>query len=146
MRIHSGENESKLRLEPRRHSRRDRLNLGRLRRPGCRPARVDSTTWSDHTDVRPTILELVGLNDDYVHDGRVISEILEGYARPLALKKSTSFVALAQVYKQLNAPFGAFAMATLRLPPRRLPRTTRTTRLTTLLMGRSRLSPCSGIH
>ena len=81
---------------------------------GVDPARVDSTTWSDHTDVRPTILELVGLNDDYVHDGRVISEILEGYARPLALKKSTSFVALAQVYKQLNAPFGAFAMATLR--------------------------------
>jgi len=81
---------------------------------GVDPAGVDSTTWSDHTDVRPTILELVGLNDDYVHDGRVISEILEGYARPLALKKSTSFVALAQVYKQLNAPFGAFAMATLR--------------------------------
>jgi hypothetical protein len=81
---------------------------------GVDPAGVDSTTWSDHTDVRPTILELVGLNDDYVHDGRVISEILEGYARPLALKKSSSFVALAQVYKQLNAPFGAFAMATLR--------------------------------
>ena len=81
---------------------------------GVDPAGVDSTTWSDHTDVRPTILELVGLNDDYVHDGRVISEILEGYARPLALKKSTRFVALAQVYKQLNAPFGAFAMATLR--------------------------------
>jgi hypothetical protein len=75
---------------------------------------IDSTTWSDHTDVRPTILELVGLNDDYVHDGRVISEILEGYARPLALKKSTSFVALAQMYKQLNASFGEFAMATLK--------------------------------
>ena len=25
----------------------------------------DNTTWSDHTDVRPTILELVGLKDDY---------------------------------------------------------------------------------
>src|SRR5213078_860580 len=82
--------------------------------PGVDQTGVNGTTWSDHTDVRPTILELVGLNDDYVHDGRVISEILEGYARPLALKKSTSFVALAQVYKQLNAPFGAFAMATLR--------------------------------
>jgi len=75
---------------------------------------VDDTTWSDHTDVRPTILNLVGLKDDYVHDGRVISEILQGYARPKALKKSTSFVALAQVYKQLNAPFGAFAMSTLK--------------------------------
>src|SRR6266566_1690628 len=40
--------------------------------------------------------------------------ILQGYARPLALKKSTSFVALAQMYKQLNAPFGEFAMATLK--------------------------------
>ncbi len=74
---------------------------------------IDSNTWSDHTDVRPTILELVGLKDDYVHDGRVVSEILQGYAQPSALKKSTSFVSLAQMYKQLNAPFGAFAMATL---------------------------------
>jgi hypothetical protein len=74
---------------------------------------IDSKTWSDHTDVRPTILNLVGLKDDYVHDGRVISEILEGYARPRGLK-SAGFIALAQVYKQLNAPFGAFAMATLR--------------------------------
>jgi hypothetical protein len=75
---------------------------------------IDSATWSDHTDVRPTILELLGLKDDYVHDGRVISEILQGYAQPLALKKSTSFVALAQIYKQLNAPFGEFSMATLK--------------------------------
>jgi len=75
---------------------------------------VNSTTWSDHTDVRPTILELVGLKDDYVHDGRLMSEILQGYAQPSAVKKSTSFVALAQLYKQLNAPFGEFAMATLK--------------------------------
>ena len=34
--IHSGADESKLRLEPRRYSGRDRLNLGGLRRPGCR--------------------------------------------------------------------------------------------------------------
>jgi hypothetical protein len=75
---------------------------------------IDSATWSDHTDVRPTILELVGLKDDYGHDGRVISEILQGYARPSALKKSGSFVALAQVYKQLNASFGEFARDTLK--------------------------------
>ena len=75
---------------------------------------IDSNTWSDHTDMRPTILELAGLKDDYVHDGRVISEILQGYAVPQALKISGSFVSLAQMYKQLNAPFGAFAMATLR--------------------------------
>jgi hypothetical protein len=75
---------------------------------------TDSTAWSDHTDVRPTILELVGLKDDYVHDGRVVSEILQGYAQPSAVKKSTSFVALAQMYKQLDAPFGEFGMAILR--------------------------------
>jgi len=74
---------------------------------------IDSNTWSDHTDMRPTILELAGLKDDYIHDGRVITEILQGYAVPEALKKSASFVSLAQMYKQLNAPFGAFAMATL---------------------------------
>src|SRR3989449_2769859 len=82
--------------------------------PGVDVTGVDSTTWSDHTDVRPTILTLLGLKDDYIHDGRVISEALTGWARPLALKKSASFTALAQVYKEVNAPFGAFAMATLR--------------------------------
>lgn len=75
---------------------------------------VDRKTWSDHTDVRPTILNLVGLKDDYVHDGRVVSEILENKALPPAVKQSFSFGALARTYKQLNAPFGAFAMATLR--------------------------------
>jgi hypothetical protein len=82
--------------------------------PGVEALGIDDTTWSDHTDVRPTILNLVGLQDDYVHDGRVISEILQGYARPLAIKKSGSFIALAQMYKQLNAPFGQFAMDTLK--------------------------------
>ncbi len=81
--------------------------------PGIEEIGVDSTTWSDHTDVRPTILNLVGLKDDYVHDGRLIVEELQGYATPLAVKKSGSFVALAQMYKQLNASFGQFAMGTL---------------------------------
>ena len=64
--------------------------------------------------MRPTILDLLGLKDDYIHDGRVISEILQGYSRPLAVKKSGSFITLAQIYKQLNAPFGEFAMDTLK--------------------------------
>jgi hypothetical protein len=75
---------------------------------------IDNKTWSDHTDVRPTILNLVGLKDDYVHDGRVVSEIVIGKALPAAVKKSPGFVALARTYKQLNAPFGEFAMATLK--------------------------------
>jgi hypothetical protein len=82
--------------------------------PGVDGNGINNSTWSDHTDVRPTILELVGLKDDYGHDGRVIAEILQGYAQPSAVKKSTSFVPLAQIYKQLNASFGQFAMATLK--------------------------------
>ena len=81
---------------------------------GVRRSGIDGNIWSDHTDVRPTILELVGLKDDYVHDGRVVSEILRDDARPSAVKNSPAFVALARTYKQLNAPFGAFAKATLR--------------------------------
>ena len=80
--------------------------------PGIENLGTD-TTWSDHTDVRPTILTLTGLKDDYVHDGRVITELLQGYARPSALKQSSSFVPLAAMYKQLDAPFGQFAMDTL---------------------------------
>ncbi|MGH9504316.1 MAG: hypothetical protein ACRD20_15815 [Terriglobales bacterium] len=81
---------------------------------GVEKGGIDSNTWSDHTDARPTILNLVGLKDDYVHDGRVISEALEGSAIPRAVKLSPGFQPLARTYKQLNAPFGAFAMATIR--------------------------------
>jgi hypothetical protein len=75
---------------------------------------VDGRIWSDHTDVRPTILSLVGLKDDYVHDGRVVTEALEDFAVPRAVKRSVGFEVLAGIYKQLNAPFGSFGMATLR--------------------------------
>ncbi len=32
--------------------------------------------WVDETDIRPTIMYLTGLRDDYEHDGRVITQIL----------------------------------------------------------------------
>ena len=79
--------------------------------PGVANIGVDSTTWSDHTDVRPTILELTGLKDDYVHDGRAAAEVLTGWAKPAAL--TGHFIPLSQVYKQLNAPFGQFSMDAL---------------------------------
>jgi hypothetical protein len=69
----------------------------------------NDTLWADHSDVRPTMLSLVGLKDTYTHDGRILSELLTGWARPSAVKKSSSFLPLAQTYKQLNAPFGQFA-------------------------------------
>jgi hypothetical protein len=32
--------------------------------------------FSDHTDIRPTMMALLGLQDDYVHEGRVLFEVL----------------------------------------------------------------------
>ncbi len=79
--------------------------------PGVDQSATPDQTWTDHTDVRPTILNLVGLKDDYTHDGRVLTQDLSGYAIPPAIKKSGGdYAALADAYKQLNASFGTFAM------------------------------------
>ena len=83
--------------------------------PGVVNKGVDMTTWSDHTDLRPTMLTLLGLRDDYVSDGRLLFEDLTGWAVPAAVKKSGGYATIAPVYKQLNASFGAFDMAILRI-------------------------------
>jgi hypothetical protein len=84
--------------------------------PGVRDDGVDGKTWSDHTDIRPTILLLAGLKDDYGHDGRVLSEALTGAALPPSVKGAGNiFRQLAQSYKQINAPVGQFGLGTLRL-------------------------------
>src|SRR6266545_4427166 len=71
----------------------------------------DDTTWADHTDVRPTMLSLLGLEDSYVHDGRVLTNALDNGAAPHALREHRrSIKQLGDTYKQLNAPFGQFAM------------------------------------
>ena len=62
-------------------------------------------TWVDQADVRPTLMALTGLKDDYVEDGRVITEDLtfspgktgQGQFQPLAV-----------CYKQLNSSVGEF--------------------------------------
>jgi hypothetical protein len=81
--------------------------------PGVDQEGVDKTTWSDHTDVRPTTLTLLGLKDDYSHEGRALVEKFVGWAQPSAAKKSDNFVALAQALKQINAAVGPFGLATL---------------------------------
>jgi hypothetical protein len=88
--------------------------------PGIAQNGTDSTTWSDHTDIRPTILTLLGLTDDYSHDGRLIRENLDGWAVPSAVQQSGRFVQLSESYKQLNAPFGSFAMDLLTASTRAL--------------------------
>jgi hypothetical protein len=80
--------------------------------PGVRSRGVDDNTWSDHTDVRPTILTLARLQDPYAHDGRVLVEALENWATPPATTSGT-FNKLAELYKQINAPFGELSMNAL---------------------------------
>jgi hypothetical protein len=84
--------------------------------PGVRDDGVDGKTWSDHTDIRPTILLLAGLKDDYGHDGRVLSEALTGAALPPTVTGNGNiFRQLAQSYKQINASVGQFGLGTLRI-------------------------------
>jgi len=81
--------------------------------PGVDQAGLDSTTFSDHTDIRPTLLTLVGLTDDYPHEGRALTEKLSGWAQPSAVRQSANFVALAQTLKQISAPLGPVGLASL---------------------------------
>jgi hypothetical protein len=62
-------------------------------------------TWADHTDIRPTILALTGLKDDYIDDGRVLVEDLTVSPGKTGQPK---YKDLAVCYKQLNASVGQF--------------------------------------
>src|SRR5258706_2404899 len=58
---------------------------------------VNSSVWSDHTDIRATMMELLGLKDDYSHDGRVLFEVLKDSALPPAVRKQLqALISLAQ--------------------------------------------------
>lgn len=82
--------------------------------PGVRDDGIDSQTWSDHTDIRPTIMLLTGLKDDYSHDGRVLSEAMTGAALPATIRGNANiFCQLAASYKQINPGVGQFGLGTL---------------------------------
>lgn len=67
-------------------------------------------TWLDETDIRPTLMYLTGLRDDYEHDGRVITHIL---ANPNRALRSPGVAVLGACYKQLNSSVGIFGTDTL---------------------------------
>jgi len=82
--------------------------------PGVKREGVTDDVWSDHTDIRPTILSLVGLTDDYSHDGRTLAEVMRQSALPSGIaSNSRAFTLLARVYKQIMAPVGQFGRGTL---------------------------------
>lgn len=75
-----------------------------------------NSVWSDHTDTRPTMMELLGLHDDYRHDGRVLFEIVQPWALPAAVRANLgTLTTLARIYKQINAPLGELGMTTLQI-------------------------------
>ena len=68
----------------------------------------------DDRTLLPTILGLVGLTDDYAHDGRVITEAIEEDSLPKSLRQNAGTLSLlGQAYKQINAPRGARGARTL---------------------------------
>ena len=81
--------------------------------PGVTNLGIDNTTWSDHTDIRPTLMVLLGLKDDYSHDGRALTEDLDGWARPEATRLNGGYARLAVIYKQIDAAVGQFGLVTL---------------------------------
>jgi hypothetical protein len=84
--------------------------------PGVRSLGRTGELFTDHTDVRPTLVSLAGLKDDYSHDGRVVFEILEQNALPSSLREhEDTLSALAAAYKAINAPLGELGRKSLRI-------------------------------
>jgi hypothetical protein len=83
--------------------------------PGIKHLGRTDEIWSDHADVRPTIMTLVGLKDDYATDGRVMVEAINPSALPKSLRAhSETLRELGEVYKQIDAPVGQLGLSTLK--------------------------------
>jgi hypothetical protein len=60
------------------------------------------------------MMTLLGLTDDYQHDGRTIVELLDPKVLPSSLRAhSDTLLQLGQIYKKINAPFGELSKHTL---------------------------------
>jgi hypothetical protein len=82
--------------------------------PGVAATGVNNGIWSDHTDIQPTMLALLGLSDDYTPDGVVLGDAISPLARPRGMRANYRTLAtLGQVYTQLEAAVGQFGLATL---------------------------------
>ena len=68
-------------------------------------------TWVDETDIRPTLIYLTGLKDDYEHDGRV--DHRRSCPHPNHALGAPGVASLGACYKQLNSSVGEFGNFTL---------------------------------
>jgi hypothetical protein len=82
--------------------------------PGVAQRGEDNSVWTDHADIRPTMLSLVGLRDDYMHQGRVISQIMgENHEGDSRRQSDQGLNELGAIYKQINAPVGQLSLDSL---------------------------------
>lgn len=89
--------------------------------PGVRNNHIDHEVWSDHVDIRPTMLVLSGLKDAYQSEGRALVEELQHWAIPDAIRDGgDEFVELARAFKRINAPNGDLGRLSLRISTRAL--------------------------
>jgi hypothetical protein len=84
--------------------------------PGVKPDKDGTQVFTDHTDLRPTLLSLAGLEDDYDHDGRAIFEIMKREAIPHEIREHLETAErLAHMLKAINAPVGPLGVRTLKM-------------------------------
>jgi hypothetical protein len=89
--------------------------------PGVVHVGVNNSIWSDHTDIQPTMMALLGLRDDYTPDGVVLGDVIESTSLPPAMLTNYSTLnRLDHVYTQLEAAVGQFGLATLTASTRAL--------------------------
>ena len=82
--------------------------------PGVRNLGRFGEIFTDHTDIRPTLIGLAGLKDDYSHDGRMLFEVLKDDAIPDAVRDQQFLLSsLASALKDINAPRGLLGRKTL---------------------------------
>ena len=82
--------------------------------PGVKQLGRTSKTWSDHADIRPTMLALLGLKDSYEPDGVALVDFLDTAAVSRDLRAHHEYlVRTRELYKEIAAPFGPFAKNTL---------------------------------
>jgi hypothetical protein len=90
-------------------------NWAALVGPGVKPDKDGTNVFTDHTDLRPTLLSLLGLEDDYDHDGRAIFEIMTHDAIPPEIREHLDTAErMAHLLKAINAPVGPLGVHTLK--------------------------------
>jgi hypothetical protein len=64
---------------------------------------------SDHTDIRPTMLSMLGLGSDYEQDGGALAQLFVPKFLPQQVGNHIgTYEAMLDAYNQLNAPVGQF--------------------------------------